>query len=61
MNKYMILEAEPLTRDEIDAAIVRAHHMRSEEAWNVFVKIGSWVSKFFHSNASGGSGLAHSS
>lgn len=61
MQKYMILEAEPLTRAEIDAAIKRAHQMRSEEAWTVFVKCGSWISNLFHSNASGGSGLAHSS
>lgn len=61
MSKYMILESEPLTRDQIDAAIARAHKVRSEAAWTVFVKMGSKVSKLFHSNVSGGSGLAHSS
>ncbi|MDV7340055.1 hypothetical protein RYZ26_10655 [Terasakiella sp. A23] len=61
MNKYMILEAQPLSREDVDAAILRAHQIRSEETWTVFVKLGSWVSKLFHSNVTGGSGLAHSS
>ncbi len=61
MDKYMILEAKPLTRSEVEAAIKRAHQLRSEETWTVFVKVGSWISKLFHSNATSGSGLAHSS
>ncbi|WP_419799412.1 MAG: RSP_7527 family protein [Terasakiella sp.] len=62
MEKYMLLEAEPLTQKDIDLAIQRARVMRSEAAWNVFATISAWVSKRLHSNdAAGGSGLAHSS
>ncbi|WP_417821639.1 RSP_7527 family protein [Terasakiella sp.] len=62
MDKYMLLEAEPLTQKDIDLAIQRARVMRSEAAWNVFATISAWISKQFHSNnAAGGSGLAHSS
>lgn len=61
MDKYMLLEAKPLSRKDIDLAIERAHVLRSEATWNVFSKLGSWISKHFHSNAAGGSGLAHSS
>jgi len=60
-KEYMLLEAQPLSQADIDLAIKRAHVMRSEAAWNVFSKIRSWVSKQFHSNMTGGSGLAHSS
>jgi hypothetical protein len=61
MDKYMLLESEPLTQKDIDLAIKRARVMRSEAAWNMFSKIGSWFSKPTHTNAAGGSGLAHSS
>lgn len=61
MRTYMILDSEPLTRDQIDAAIARAHTVRSEAAWGVCAKIGSKISKLFHSNVAGESGLAHSS
>ncbi len=60
MNKYMLLEAQPLTQDQVDQAIKRAHSMRSEAAWGVFVALGSWISKKFHTDAQDGSGLAHS-
>jgi len=60
MNKYMLLEAEPLTQDQIDIAIKRAHVMRSEATWTVFAKCGQWIFKRFNSHASGGSNLAHS-
>lgn len=60
MSKYMILEAEPLTREQVETAMKRAHVVRSEAAWSVFVKLGGWFSKKFEFNAKDGSGLAHS-
>ena len=59
-NKYMLLEAQPLNQDQIDQAIKRAHVMRSEAAWTVFVKVGTWFSKKLHSSAQDRSNLAHS-
>jgi len=64
MSKYMILEAEPLSQADIQIAIKRAHKLRSEATWNVFVKLSDKLSKLFHfgtSDSNSGSGLAHSS
>lgn len=60
MTEYMILEAQPLTRDQVDIAIKRAHVIRSEATWTVFVKCGAWLSKKLHFSAQDDSGLAHS-
>ncbi|SCA57426.1 hypothetical protein MTBPR1_50182 [Candidatus Terasakiella magnetica] len=60
MQDYMILEAQPLTQQDIDKAMARAHVLRSEATWTFFSTLRSWVSKQLHLNVSGSSKLAHS-
>ena len=60
MKEYELLEAKKLSQEDIEQAIVRAHHMRSEYTWSLFRTVATKVRNMFSHDASG-SGLAHSS
>lgn len=60
MSDYIVLESNLLNHDEIEQAIARGHSLRSEAAWTFFQAVSAKIKRLFHSNASDGSGLAHS-
>lgn len=64
MNTPMMISTNTLTREEVEAAIYKAHTLRSDATWSFVHAVARKISALFtstpSSKVSGGTGLAAS-